>query len=111
MTRAMSIINDGLDIASYNSHYGEWFKDGDLLPMDLEWGRGQTHFTTHFTATKGRDLNVVSSLLHKLRWLIKTPPSSARFYPEGSQPIQHIPYKKGGLWYSYTFDNERKSTL
>ena len=107
MTRAMSIINDGLDIASYNSHYGEWFKDGDLLPMDLEWGRGQTHFTTHFTATKGRDLNVVSSLLHKLRWLIKTPPSSARFYPEGSQPIQHIPYKKGGLWYSYTFDNER----
>lgn len=106
MNRAMSIVNDGVDIAFYNSHYGEWFKDGDLLPMDLEWGRGRAH--TQLIRQKGRDLKIVSSLLHKLRWLIKTPPSSARFYSEGSQPIQYIPYKKGGLWYSYTFDNERK---
>lgn len=99
MNRALSIINDGTDLAPYNTQNAEWFKDVDgKYPMDLEWkGPSIGHYNS-------RNYSHASPLLQKLRWLIKEIPTNFA----NRTPITKIVYQKGALWYSYTYDTERK---
>ena len=77
----------------------EWFKDVDgKSPMDLEWkGPSIGHYNS-------RNYSHASPLLQKLRWLIKEIPTNV----DNRTPITNIVYQKGALWYSYTYDTERK---
>ena len=99
MNRVLSIINDGTDLAPFNMQNAEWFKDVDgKSPMDLEWkGPSIGHYNS-------RDYSHASPLLQKLRWLIKEIPTNV----DNRTPITNIVYQKGALWYSYTYDTERK---
>lgn len=99
MNRALSIINDGTDLAPYNTQNAEWFKDVDgKSPMDLEWkGPSIAHYNS-------RNYSHASPLLRKLRWLIKEIPTNVA----NRTPITNIVYQKGAHWYSYTYDTERK---
>ena len=77
----------------------EWFKDVDgKSPMDLEWkGPSIGHYNS-------RNYSHASPLLQKLRWLTKEIPTNV----DNRTPITNIVYQKGALWYSYTYDTERK---
>ncbi len=99
MNRVLSIINDGTDLAPFNMQNAEWFKDADgKSPMDLEWkGPSIGHYNS-------RNYSHASPLLQKLRWLIKEIPTNVA----NRTPITNIVYQKGALWYSYTYDTERK---
>jgi len=100
MNRALSIINDGVDLAPFHFHHQHWFKDVDgKSPMDLEW-KG-TNIPRH---NHNRDFSHTITLLQKLRWLIKEIPSNL----DNRTPISNIVYQKGAHWYSYTYDTERK---
>jgi len=100
MNRALSIINDGVDLAPFHFHHQHWFKDVDgKSPMDLEW-KG-TNIPRH---NHNRDFSHTITLLQKLRWLIKEIPSNL----DNRTPIYNIVYQKGAHWYSYTYDTERK---
>ena len=99
MNRVLSIINHGTDLAPFNMQNAEWFKDVDgKSPMDLEWkGPSIGHYNS-------RNYSHASPLLQKLRWLIKEIPTNV----DNRTPITNIVYQKGALWYSYTYDTERK---
>lgn len=99
MNRVLSIINDGTDLAPFNMQNAEWFKDADgKSPMDLEW-KGPS-----IGVYNSRNYSHATPLLQKLRWLIKEIPTNVA----NRTPITNIVYQKGALWYSYTYDTERK---
>jgi hypothetical protein len=99
MNRVLSIINDGTDLAPFNMQNAFWFKDADgKSPMDLEW-KGPI-----IGVYNSRNYSHATPLLKKLRWLIKEIPTNV----DNRTPITNIVYQKGALWYSYTYDTERK---
>jgi len=100
--RALSIMNNRVDPGHNNSIMPEWFKDtNEKYPIELEW----KHSYIQYPGAVGRNMNTTIQMLYKLRWLIKDIPilgSSDR------TPISKLLQNIGGLWYSYTYDRERK---
>ena len=100
--RALSIMNNRVDPGHNNSIMPEWFKDTNgKYPIELEW----KHSYIQYPGVVGRNMNTTIQMLYKLRWLIKDVPilgSSDR------TPISKLLQNIGGLWYSYTYDRERK---
>jgi len=95
-------MNNRVDPGHNNSIMPEWFKDTNgKYPIELEW----KHSYIQYPGAVGRNMNTTIQMLYKLRWLIKDIPilgSSDR------TPISKLLQNIGGLWYSYTYDRERK---
>jgi hypothetical protein len=103
--RAMSIINDGIDLAPYHNLYPDWFKDtnGKGPLEDLNW-----KFTWPYglsERSRNKDVSNTLHLLYRLRWLIKDVPQNA---VDTRTPITNYIHQRGAFWYSYTYDSERK---
>ena len=110
MDRALSIINDGIDLAPYNGQPdgAEWFKQGDLMPMQLGWYPNNTGLTNiNRTA-----IQVLSQLqwLRPRRFRISTPTCATEETKRFAR-LECIVAPKADRWYSYTYDLQAKRLI